>query len=387
MPINNYTNTSNESIELVYSGTDYFSRLEHIIQNSKYEIHMQFYIFKDDFIGNKILEELKKAADRRVKIYILLDGFGSFSFPKEVITELGKKGIQFRFFSPLFSKNSLYIGRRLHHKVVVSDANVILIGGINISNNYFGKPTKEPWLDYAVQVTDTIVSKKLQLLCRDLFFKKRFFSKKKIETVLNITSETKVSILQNDWLKLKNEIYNEYINSIINAEKEIIIVASYFLPGRRLYKALKKAAKNKVNIKLILSGNSDIPLSRRATFHIYNKLLKYNIELYEWNKTLLHGKAAVIDNYWTTIGSFNLNNLSAYGSLEMNIAIKSETFSKNYSNHLKNIITDCQKITMETNQKRNNLLSNFKNCLSYWTSKFILEIVTYIPHKRYKKMY
>lgn len=387
MPINNYFNASIETVELVHSGADYFSRLEHIIQNAKYEIHLQFYIFRNDSIGNKILDELKKAASRRVKIYILLDGFGSFSFSKEVIVELKNLGINFRFFSPFFSANSFYIGRRLHHKVVVADASVILIGGINIADKYHGTPTKKPWLDYSVQVYDLKIAKALQLLCRDLFFKKRYLFKKKIESVFRSQEETVVGIIQNDWLKRKNEIYDAYINSINNAQKEIIIVGSYFLPGRRMNNALKKAAKNNVKVKLILSGVSDITLSRRATYHIYSALIDNNIELYEWNKTVLHGKAAVVDDYWSTIGSFNLNNLSTYGSLEMNVEIKSVAFSRTYSMHLNEVIAKCQRITPESLKKRNTISSGLVNWLSYWTARLILNIVTYFPHKRFKKIY
>jgi cardiolipin synthase len=333
------------------------------------------------------LEELKKAALRRVKIYILVDGFGSYSFSKEVITDLKKLGINFRFFSPFFSANSFYIGRRLHHKVVVADARVILIGGINIADKYHGTPAKKPWLDYSVQVNDLKIAKALQLLCRDLFFKKRYLFKKKLESVFNTQEETVVSIIQNDWLKRKNEIYDAYINSFNKAQKEIIIVGSYFLPGRRMNNTLKKAARNKVKIKLILSGISDIPLSRRATYHIYSTLLENNIELYEWNKTVLHGKAAVVDEYWSTIGSFNLNNLSTYGSLEMNVEIKSALFSSAYSIHLKDIIAQCQKITPESLKKRNTISSSLMNWFSYWTARFILNIVTYFPHKRFNKNY
>lgn len=387
MPINNYFSASTESVELVHSGTDYFSRLEHIIQNAKYEIHLQFYIFRNDSIGHKILEELKKAASRRVKIYILLDGFGSYSFSKEVIVDLKKLGINFRLFSPFFSANSFYIGRRLHHKVVVADARVILIGGINIADKYHGTPTKKPWLDYSVQLNDVKIAKALQLLCRDLFFKKRYLFKKKIESVFNTQEQTIVSIIQNDWLKRKNEIYDAYINSFNSAQKEIIIVGSYFLPGRRMNNALKKAARNRVKIKLILSGVSDIPLSRRATYHIYSALLENNIELYEWNKNVLHGKAAVVDDYWCTIGSFNLNNLSTYGSLEMNVEIKSPAFSGAYSTHLKDVIAQCQRITPESLKKRNTVSSGFLNWLSYWTARVILNVVTYFPHKRFKKIY
>lgn len=379
--------THPDCLELVYSGEDYFSRLEQIIQNAKYEIHLQFYIFENDATGTKIIEKLKEAAARRVKVYLLLDGFGSFSFPKEVVEELTSRGVQFRFFSPFFSANSFYIGRRLHHKIVVADAQILLIGGINIADKYNGKLGKEPWLDYAVQIDDIIIAKKLQLLCRDLFLKKRYFFKKKIETVLQTQQETVVSIIQNDWLKRKNEIYDAYITSFITAKKEIVIVGSYFLPGRRMNNALKKAAKNQVKVKLILAGISDVALSRRATYHIYTALLENNIELYEWNKTVLHGKAAVVDGNWTTIGSFNLNNLSSYGSLEMNVEIKSTAFSSNYLEHLNEIIAQCQRITPTSLKKRNNISSSFINWLSYWTARLILNIVTYFPENRFKKFY
>ncbi|PKH67845.1 hypothetical protein CXF59_06035 [Flavobacterium sp. ALD4] len=374
-------------LELVYSGEDYFSRLEQIIKNAKYEIHLQFYIFKNDAVGAKIIEKLKEAAARHVKVYLMLDGFGSFSFPKEVAEELRERGVNFRYFSPFFSANSFYIGRRLHHKIVVADAHVILIGGINIADKYHGKLGKDPWLDYAVKIDDPIIAKKLQLLCRDLFFKKRYFFKKKIESALNTKEKTIVSIIQNDWLKRKNEIYDAYINSFSTAKKEIVIVGSYFLPGRRMNIALKKAANNKVKIKLILSGISDVTLSRRATYHIYSALLDNNIELYEWNTTVLHGKAAIVDRNWTTIGSFNLNNLSSYGSLEMNVEIKSITFASSYLEHLNEVIAQCQRITPESLKKRKNISSGFINWLSYWAARLILNIVTYFPQKRFKKFY
>ncbi|EIA07807.1 phospholipase D-like domain-containing protein [Flavobacterium frigoris] len=387
MPINNNFTAALESVELVHSGTDYFSRLEHIIQNAKYEIHLQFYIFSNDSIGTKILEELKKAASRRVKIYILLDGFGSYSFSKEVIVDLKKLGINFRLFSPFFSANSFYIGRRLHHKVVVADAEVILIGGINISDKYHGTPAKKPWLDYSVQINDIKMAKALQLICWDLFFKKKYLFKKKLESIIPSQEETVIRIIQNDWLKRKNEIYDSYIDSFNNAQQEIIIVGSYFLPGRRMTNALKKAAKNKVKIKLILAGISDVTLSKRATYHIYSSLLENNIELYEWNKTILHGKAAVVDGSWTTIGSFNLNNLSSYASLEMNVEIKSSAFSSSYIRHLNEIIAQCQRITPESLKKRNTIPSDVINWLSYWTARMILNIATYFPYKRLKKLY
>ncbi len=371
-----------KNLELVYSGEDYFSRLEAIICNSQIEIHMQMYLFENDATGNRIIKALKEAASRNVQVYVLLDGLGSLSFPSETIKEMRQIGINIRFFAPLFSTYTFYLGRRLHRKVIVADAKVVLIGGINIADKYCGSPTEAPWLDYAVQLKGAI-AEPLQKLCTDIYFKKRHFQNKKIKSSFPFEEDGMVRILQNDWLKGENEICDGYIKSIRNAKTEIIIVGSYFLPGIRIIRALKKASKNKVKIKLILSGKSDLPLTRRATCFLYGKLLKYNIELYEWEKSILHGKVAVIDGNWTTIGSFNLNNLSSYGSLEMNVEINSALFSKMFRAHLIEIIAKCQSITPNSLKIKNNLLTKSINFLSYCITRIIEIIVTYTPYKRF----
>lgn len=373
--------TAPKNLELVYSGEDYFSRLETIIRNSQFEIHIQMYLFEADTTGRRIITALKEAAYRQVKIYILLDGLGSLTFPSETLDEMRQSGINIRFFAPLFSAYSFYLGRRLHRKLVVADAETVLIGGINIADKYCGTPTEAPWLDYAVLLKGTI-AESLQEQCMAIYFKKRRFQNKKIISAFHVQEDVLVRIIQNDWLKRKNEICDAYIKSIRNAKKEIIIVGSYFLPGIRIIQALKKASKNNVKIKLILSGISDLPLTRRATCFLYGKMLDYNIELYEWNKSVLHGKTAVIDGYWTTIGSFNLNNLSSYGSLEMNVEINSTVFSKIYQTQLEEIIGQCEKITLESLKMKTNFFSKFINLLSYCITRVIELIVTYTPHKR-----
>lgn len=387
MLIHHNPNSIFEKATLVHSGEDYFSRLERIILESKSEIHIQTYIFDYDSTGKRIIAALKIAASKNVKIYILIDGFGSLSFPTEIINQLSKIGIELRIFSPFFSANSLYIGRRLHHKIIVSDAKTALIGGINIAEKYHGTEKTPPWLDYAVEINDENIAESLQKLCGDMYFKNRIIRRKKIISLFENNAVNSISVLQNDWLKRKNEIFKTYINKISTAEKEIVIVSSYFLPGKRLINALKKASQKGVKIKLILSGISDVPMSRLACCHLYSKLLRYNIELYEWKKSVLHGKIAVIDSNWTTIGSFNLNNLSSFASIEMNVAIDSEDFANNYLLHLNEIITQCNSITPETLKLTYGLTSKFTNWVSYWVSRLAEILVTYIPHKRFRKFY
>ena len=111
-------------IELVHSGEDYFLRLKEIIDNAEKEIHLQTYIFENDETGNRIAACLKEAAQRKVKVYVLLDAYGSAALPDSFADDLVQHGILLRFFSPLFSLNNFYIGRRMHHKIVVADEKI-----------------------------------------------------------------------------------------------------------------------------------------------------------------------------------------------------------------------------------------------------------------------
>ncbi|MCA6437156.1 MAG: hypothetical protein IM600_13035 [Bacteroidetes bacterium] len=136
-----------DTIELVHSREDYFLRLRKIITEIKHEIHHQTYVSENGITGLEIAAALKKAADRNVKINILIDGYGSSKLPNAFLEDLGEYGINIRFFSPLFSKNNFYLGRRLHHKVVVVDGEIVLIGVINMANTYHGSNTAQVWLD------------------------------------------------------------------------------------------------------------------------------------------------------------------------------------------------------------------------------------------------
>lgn len=374
---------SDVKIELVHGGEDYFLRLQNIISKSQHEIHFQTYIFENDTTGSEIAKALKEAADRNVRVYVLLDGYGSAKLTNAFSEDLISKGIHIRFFSPWYSKNNFYIGRRLHHKVVVADGKTAIIGGINIANKYRGSSTEHPWLDYAVEIESTSISEPLLQLCRNIYLKKNRSKRKVIQSDFYNDNETSVKILRNDWLKQRNEICNAYINALRKADKEVIIVGSYFLPGRRLSNALKKAAKRGVKVKIILSGVSDLPIVMRATQYLYSSLLKQGIELFEWKKSVLHGKLALVDNEWATIGSFNLNHLSSYGSIEMNVEVNSAEFSKKLFSHLMDIVEQCENITFKTLKIRNGIFTRLKNWFAYRLIRIALTIVTYIPYKRF----
>ncbi len=371
-------------VELVHSGEDYFLRLEKLIERAETEIHLQTYIFENDETGNRIAACLKEAAQRKVKVYVLLDAYGSSALPESFAEDLIQHGILLRFFSPLFSLNNFYIGRRMHHKIVVADEKIALIGGINIADKYHGTAASEPWLDYAVQL-NCPAAENLQKLCADYFFKKA--NSKKIAPVLHSVGGALVGILQNDWLRRKTEVCDAYTNALIHAEKEIVIVGSYFLPGSIMAKALKKACKRGIKTTVILAGNSDVPLVRRATEYLYSSFLNHNMKIYEWNKSVVHGKAAVVDNKWSTVGSFNLNSLSCYGSIEMNVGIHSVEFAENLRADFEKVISECSEITRDTLRQRAGLINWSANWVSYQTVRTTMLFLTFLPHLRFLKDY
>ncbi len=383
MPFQNTTGDP-EYIELVHSGEDYFRRLKNLIKNAQQEIHLQTYIFENDETGNDIAACLKEAAQRNVNVYVLLDAYGSASLPDSFVQDLMQHGISFRFFSPLFSFNNFYLGRRMHHKILVADGIAALIGGINIAGKYHGNPKSEPWLDYAVQL-NCPAAVELQNLCKNLFLKKTGL--RKIKSVFHPADKALVRIIQNDWLIGKTEVCDAYINALLHAEKEVVIAGSYFLPGRRMSRALKKACKRGVKITVILAGVSDVPLVRRAATHLYSSFLRRHMELYEWNKSVLHSKAAVADNKWATVGSFNLNSLSCYGSIEMNVEIYSPGFAELLRSDFGKVIGQCNQITSNTLKKQSGLFNRLANLISYQMIQVTLTFLTFLPHIRLLKKY
>lgn len=368
-------------IRLVHSGNDYFETLENLIHSAKHSLHLQTYIFDEDETGRSIANSLKAAASRGVKIHMMLDGYGSKSLSRKFSKDLRSSGIRLRFFAPFFSSQNIYFGRRLHHKVIVADKNIALIGGINIADKYHGSATETAWLDYAILIKGSICLE-VDNICLHTYGRKFIWKQKKTKKIpKQILSDELISvrIRENDRLRRKNQISGSYLQAIQNAKKSIYITGSYFLPGKKLRKALIRAAKQGVEVHLIMAGVSDVPVFQSATRWLYDLLFRNGIKIYEWEKSVLHGKVAVVDDNWATIGSFNLNHLSAYGSIELNIDVLNEQFSKSFQLHLKSVIESGCKQVFPMHQN-NHWTAKLKRWAAYLLTRTSIKIVALFPY-------
>lgn len=379
---------SENNVRLVKGGRQYFELLKTLINNASKTIHLQTYIYQDDATGKEIANALLAAASRGVDVYLLADGYASQTMSPSFIGMLRRGGVHFRFFEPIFKSHNFYFGRRLHHKIVVVDCRFALIGGVNISNKYNDLNGRPAWLDFALYAEGDI-AKELDLLCYKTW--KGFPSVIPGNVVQNGVCRQStgpgdrclVRMRRNDWVRGKNQVSASYIEMLKNARSEITILSSYFLPGRVIRKCLVQAAKRGIKIKVIVAGRSDIMLAKQAERFIYKYLLKNGIEIYEYQRTILHGKIAVCDNKWLTIGSYNLNNISAYASIELNLDVQNEQFAKQVSGLLNNIAeTDCIRISAEYLEKRVGILGRIVHWASYQSVRFLFYMFTFYFKKR-----
>lgn len=379
--------TTGNKVVLIRGGKKYFELLEHIINQANFIIHLQVYIFNEDETGNLIINALLGAAGRGVKIFILVDGYASRNISKACIQNLKSAGIHFRWFNPILKSRYFYFGRRLHHKVVVVDEFISLVGGVNITNRYndFDNPA---WLDWALHVQGEI-SLNLNKICADIWNKSGWGKSSETQYKLPVpalkpSGNCFVRARVNDWVRSKNQISKSYIEMLKHAQQSVIIMSSYFLPGHIIKKYLSAAAKRGVSVKIIVAGVSDVQLAKQAERYMYNWLLKNNIEIYEYKKVVLHGKLSTCDDKFVTIGSYNLNNVSAYASIELNLDVSDEAFAKETKTILLKIIQeDCRQIKEAEYRLAGNVWTRAWQRICYDIYRLVLYLFTFYFKKQH----
>ena len=369
-------------IKLVRGGKPYFDQLIDMINRAQEIIQFQVYIFDYDETGKAVADALIAASKRRVQVYLMADGYASQKLPKTFIHEAEQAGIHFRFFEPLFKSRKSYFGRRMHHKVVIADNRFGLVGGVNVSNHYNDLPDQPGWLDFALFVEGEVVLE-LCRICEEIWngylpVKPVHLCNKK-EIPFNIPSDQfcEVRVRRNDWISKKNQVSRSYLEMFKRAEDHIIMMSGYFLPGPIIRRNMKKAAARGVKIKLILAGISDVMVAKFAERYMYNWIFRNNIELFEYKPCVLHGKVATYDRKWATIGSYNVNIISAYASLELNMDVNNTEFAGMLDDTMEKIIqNDCIRVTEENFSTHYRIFTKIWGLICYWFVRLLFYLFT-----------
>jgi cardiolipin synthase len=378
----------NNRVKLVHGGKEFFQLLKNRIEQAKHSIHFQTYIFDEDNAGNYVANALIKAAKRNVAVYLLLDGYASQKLSKEFRKKLEDAGIHFRYFEPLLRSRHFYFGRRLHHKVVVVDGIHGLVGSMNVSDRYLDPPEEETWFDIAIHVEGE-AALELNKICWQFWTRKKKkiiqLPEESLDYHKSIPADERmpVRIRQNDWVNRKQQIFRTYLNMFRQSDKSLSIVCSYFIPGQSLLDELKKSVKRGVNVRVVLTGFSDVKIAKTAERYLYRWMLRNKIRVYEYQPAVLHAKFAEMDSEFVTLGSYNVNNISAYASIELNLDVKHKGFAEEVQKEIDKLIEkDCKEVDLKTYNSKLFSFKQFARWASFYIIRIILNLTTFYFRQR-----
>jgi cardiolipin synthase len=325
---------SGNRITLLKNGAEYFPALEAAFDRAREHIHLETYIYRDDEAGRRIGEALARAARRGVNVHLLIDGFGSRPLPEALLQMMREAGVQVLVYRPEISRWRLrrYRLRRLHRKLVLVDAAVGFVGGINIINDA-ESPDLPPQYDYAVAVEGPLVGEIFAAVRRlwnlVLWAQLRQTRSRDHQRPLGAAPAGKVhaQFILRDNLRYRRAIERAYLRAIGKARQEIMIANAYFLPGTRFRHALLAAAERGVRVVVLVQGQTDHPMANYAKQAFYGRLLRAGVEIHEYQKSVLHAKTAVVDGIWATVGSSNIDPFSLVLSREANVAVYDRGFA------------------------------------------------------------
>ncbi|MGE5471745.1 MAG: cardiolipin synthase ClsB [Bacteroidota bacterium] len=374
-------------LQLLNSGSGYFPALLADIAAAEKEIFLESYIFADDAIGHEVANALCQAAKRGVQVNVTVDGYGGRNFRADFLPRLSAAGVRAMLYRPEIGPFHLrrHRLRRLHRKLVVIDARIAFVGGINIVDDNNAPEDMRPRYDYAVRAEGPVLAqiypavRRMWEVVAWVNFKRRFRLARHAVPVAPALGSQDAAFLVRDNIRHRNDILNAYIAAIGEAEHEILIANAYFLPGVRFGLALQAAAKRGVKITIMLQGKTDHPLLRFATQALYVAVLKSKIRVFEYEKSFMHAKVAVIDGQWATVGSSNIDPFSLLLAKEANLVVRDAEFAGQLRSSLLDALRQgAQEILTET-FARQHFHSRLLRWLSYGIVRLLVGLTGYGP--------
>ena len=378
-------------IDLLQNGHAFFPALCDAIDAAQSVVHLETYIFNLDSAGLRVMSHLQQACQRGVKVRVVIDGYGSHQHAHEIIQRLADMGAQYRVYRPepdglravRFNLRRL---RRLHRKVVVVDNQVAFVGGITMLDDYVDVPDDgqgpRPRFDFAVRlrgpIVDDVIRAQRSLWLRmawrrrddwALFYQRfihvaQWMQSRRAQAQPVFAQGRRASLLLRDNLRFRQTIENAYLEALAHASENVLIANAYFFPGRRLRKALEKAARRGVRVRLLLQGRPEYLVQYRASRYMYRKLLDDGVELYEYMASYLHAKVAVMDDY-AMVGSSNLDPFSLLLAREANVYVQDAAFARELAQAIGTEMMDNSRQVTEQSLQRQGLLGRWADAWAY----------------------
>jgi cardiolipin synthase len=369
-------------LQLLRTGAEFFPALEAAIAGARHEIYLETYIFADDATGRRIARALAEAAAQGVRTNVVVDGMTVKRYVGTVRERLLAAGVSFVIYRPDispwdFSARRL---RRLHRKIAVIDARVAFVGGINIIDDMHTPGQVPPRYDYAVRVEGPLVGAirdEADHLWR-LVALSNFQQWSGVAPAPPPAAETlprgfqRAAFLIRDNFRHRSDIEDAYLVAIEEANEEIVIASAYFFPGARFRRALVAAAARGVRVIVLLQARVEYVLLHYASRALYGALLDAGVHIFEYTKSFLHAKVAVVDGRWATVGSSNIDPLSLMLAREANIVVEDRKFAQELRESLLERVVDGARPVARARWRRQPLHLRVRIWVAYGIARFFI---------------
>lgn len=315
-------------------------------------IYFEQYIFTADAAGTKFLEIFKEKARQGVVVRVLLDTVGSWSLYRStrILDELKKAGVEVRWYNrvaPLLLYKAASYFFRNHRKLLIVDNTVAHLGGLGV------KASMATWRDTHGRLIGPVVAAMAQSFS-ELWRK----NKRSLPHVLGRPRTSVGSggdmyqFLPNSPARGKRFLYHAMRSAIRRARYRVWITVPYFIPDLGLFRVLQRAAKQGVDVKIILPHASDLPVLDTAGRSYFGMALRAGIKVYTYNASVLHAKVTICDDAWATFGSMNWDSMSFRYNLEGNIVVSNKTTVAELAAHFTEDIEHSKPITLPDWERR-----------------------------------
>lgn len=353
--------TVGNSIDIFYDGEDKFAQLIYDLENAKKFIHIQYYIFKRDIIGKKIIKILEKKASEGVEVRFLVDSMGSYTITKRLMKKLINNGGKFEIFFPgILPHINTRINYRNHRKIVVIDGKYGYTGGFNVGKEYINQDKKIGyWRDTHIRIQGDAVNDLSERFLLDWCYASgeeiedfSIYYPEKVYEDGDIGIQIVTSGPDHD----EEYIKHAYLKMINNAKRTLYLETPYFVPDEPILEALKLSALSGVDVRIIIPGNPDHLFMKWAASAYIGELLNAGAKVYSYNKGFIHAKTIVADSEVSTIGTANMDIRSFKLNFEVNAFIYDGRIAKNMENQFYEDIEYSNEITIENHNNRGKLL-------------------------------
>jgi cardiolipin synthase len=353
--------TPGNAFTLLENGEEFFPRVFACIANAQREVIVETFILFEDKVGLQLQEALIAAARRGAQVDITVDDWGSPDFSERFLEALHAVGVRVHTFNPGIRPFGWrpHLLRRMHRKIAVIDGAVAFVGGINYSADHLGDFGPEAKQDYAVEIRGPLVAE-IHRFCHAAlaegqrherqqrqWWRGRRQSRATAEA-LPPAGDADAMFVVRDNRRHMADIERHYRIAIRAARRRIVIANAYFFPGYRFMRDLRRAARRGVDVRLILQGQPDMPFVKTAATMLYHQLLRAGVRIYEYRERPLHGKVALMDDDWSTVGSSNLDPLSLAFNLEANVIVRDRAFNHTLAAKLDKLMCEsCNLISVD----------------------------------------